>query len=137
MTHLHTFHTPFDILVKNFFEQDSQFDKVNHRAVGHPVDIWEDNEGLTLEVACVGLNKSDVDVDIEDNVLKVSYSKKDGSNESAHYHYRGVKKSSFDLGWKIARRFDLTKANANMENGLLKILVPFSKAAKPKSLKIQ
>ena len=137
MTHLHTFHTPFDILVKNFFEQDSQFDKVNHRAVNHPVDIWEDKEGLTLEVACVGLNKSDVDVDIEDDILKVSYSKKDGSNESAHYHYRGVKKSSFDLGWKIARRFDLTKANANMENGLLKILVPFSKAAKPKSLKIQ
>ena len=129
--------TPFDILVKNFFEQDSQFDKVNHRAVNHPVDIWEDNKGLTLEVACVGLNKSDVDVDIEDDVLKVSYSKKDGSNESAHYHYRGVKKSSFDLGWKIARRFDLTKASANMENGLLKILVPFSKAAKPKSLKIQ
>ena len=137
MTHLHTFHTPFDILVKNFFEQDSQFDKVNHRAVNHPVDIWEDNEGLTLEVACVGLNKSDVDVDIEDDILKVSYNKKDSSNESAHYHYRGVKKSSFDLGWKIARRFDLTKANANMENGLLKILVPFSKAAKPKSLKIQ
>ena len=129
--------TPFDILVKNFFEQDSQFDKVNHRAVGHPVDIWEDNEGLTLEVACVGLSKSDVDVDIEDDILKVSYSKKDGSNESAHYHYRGVKKSSFDLGWKIARRFDLTKASANMENGLLKILIPFSKAAKPKSLKIQ
>ena len=129
--------TPFDILVKNFFEQDSQFDKVNHRAVNHPVDIWEDKEGLTLEVACVGLNKSDVDVDIEDDVLKVSYSKKDGSNESAHYHYRGVKKSSFDLGWKIARRFDLSKASANMENGLLKILVPFSKAAKPKSLKIQ
>ena len=137
MTHLHTFHTPFDILVKNFFEQDSQFDKVNHRAINHPVDIWEDKEGLTLEVACVGLNKSDVDVDIEDDILKVSYSKKDGSNESAHYHYRGVKKSSFDLGWKIARRFDLTKASANMENGLLKILVPFSKAAKPKSLKIQ
>ena len=129
--------TPFDILVKNFFEQDSQFDKVNHRAVNHPVDIWEDKEGLTLEVACVGLNKSDVDVDIEDDMLKVSYNKQEGSNESAHYHYRGVKKSSFDLGWKIARRFDLSKASANMENGLLKILVPFSKAAKPKSLKIQ
>ena len=137
MTHLHTFHTPFDILVKNFFEQDSQFDKVNHRAVNHPVDIWENDEGLTLEIACVGLTKTDVEVDIEDDILKVFYNKKDLTDESAHYHYRGVKKSSFDLGWKIARRFDLTKANANMENGLLKILVPFSKAAKPKSLKIQ
>ena len=137
MTHLHTFHTPFDILVKNFFEQDSQFDKVNHRAVGHPVDIWEDKEGLTLEVACVGFDKNEVEVDIEDDILKVFYNKKDLTDESAHYHYRGVKKSSFDLGWKIARRFDLTKASANMENGLLKILVPFSKAAKPKSLKIQ
>ena len=137
MTHLQLAHTPFDILVKKFFEQDSQFDKVNHRAVNHPVDIWENDEGLTLEVACVGLNKTDVEVDIEDDILKVFYNKKEGSNESAHYHYRGVKKSSFDLGWKIARRFDLTKASANMENGLLKILVPFSKAAKPKSLKIQ
>ena len=137
MTHLHTFHTPFDILVKNFFEQDSQFDKVNHRAVNHPVDIWENDEGLTLEVACVGLTKTDVEVDIEDDILKVFYNKKDLTDESAHYHYRGVKKSSFDLGWNIARRFDLTKASANMENGLLKILVPFSKAAKPKSLKIQ
>jgi HSP20 family protein len=137
MTHLQLAHTPFDILVRNFFEQDSTFDKVNHRAVNHPVDIWEDDEGLCLEVACVGLDKTDVEVDIEDDILKVFYNKKDGSNESAHYHYRGVKKSSFDLGWKIARRFDLTKANANMENGLLKILIPFSKSAKPKSLKIQ
>ena len=137
MTHLQLAHTPFDILVKNFFEQDSQFDKVNHRAVNHPVDIWENNEGLTLEVACVGLNKTDVEVDIEDDILKVFYNKKDLTDESVHYHYRGVKKSSFDLGWKIARRFDLSKASANMENGLLKILVPFSKAAKPKSLKIQ
>ncbi len=129
--------TPFDILVKNFFEQDSQFDKVNHNKINHPVDIWEDDEGLTLEVACVGLDKTDVEVDIEDDILKVSYNKKDLVNESAHYHYRGVKKSSFDLGWKIARRFDLTKANASLENGLLKILIPLSKSAKPKSLKIQ
>jgi HSP20 family molecular chaperone IbpA len=129
--------SPFDILVKNFFEQDSTFDKLNHRSLNHPVDIWEDDEGLCLEVACVGLTKTDIDVDIEDDILKVSYNKKDSIDESAHYHYRGVKKSSFDLGWKIARRFDLTKANANMENGLLKILVPISKAAKPKSLKIQ
>ena len=53
MTHLQLAHTPFDILVRNFFEQDSKFDKVNHRAVNHPIDIWEDDEGLCLEIACV------------------------------------------------------------------------------------
>jgi len=137
MTHLQLAHTPFDILVRNFFDESSKFDTVNHRAVNHPIDIWEDDEGLCLEIACVGLTKADVEVDIEDDILKIHYNKKDGSNESAHYHYRGVKKSSFDLGWKIARRFDLTKANASMENGLLIITVPISKSAKPKSLKIQ
>ena len=135
MTHLHTLN-PFDVLVRNFFEQDSQFDRVNHNRINHPVDIWENNEGLTIEVACVGLNKTDVDVDIEDDILKVSYDKKE-TNEPTQYHYRGVKKSSFDLGWKIARRFDLSKASASMENGLLKILIPFCKASKPKTLKIQ
>ena len=135
MTHLHTLN-PFDVLVRNFFEQDSQFDRVNHNRINHPVDIWENNEGLTIEVACVGLSKTDVDVDIEDDILKVSYNKKE-TNEPTQYHYRGVNKSSFDLGWKIARRFDLSKASAGMENGLLKILIPFCKASKPKTLKIQ
>ena len=44
---------------------------------------------------------------------------------------------SFNLGYKIASKYDLSQAEAEMENGLLKIYVPFAKESKPKTLKIK
>ena len=38
---------------------------------------------------------------------------------------------------KIAPKFDLTKVDAEMENGLLKISIPLTKEAKPKAIKIK
>ena len=65
--------SPFDILVKNFFDKESGFDKPNRHAVTHPIDVYETPDGLTFEVACTGLNRDDVDVKIEGDSFNVSY----------------------------------------------------------------
>ena len=130
--------SPLDVLVKNFFDNDSVFNKPDNRSVKHPIDIYEDDNGLTFEVACTGLNKSDVDITIEGDVLKIAYDKDDNLKlgEKQFYH-SGIKRSSFNFGWKIARRFELAKADAKMENGLLSITIPLANESKPKSLKIK
>jgi len=132
--------SPLDVLVKNFFDNDSVFNKPDNRSIKHPIDIYEDDNGLTFEVACTGLNKSDVDITIEGDVLKVAYDREKeiplpGNNKQ--FYHSGIKKSSFNFGWKIARRFELAKADAKMENGLLVIIVPFANESKPKSIKIK
>ena len=143
MTHLDLFEkrfvSPLDVLVKNFFDKDAIFDKPSRQAIPHPLDIYEDEKGITFEIACVGLTKTDIDISIEEDMLKVSYKKDDDktSSDKIHYHYSGVKKSSFDFGWKVARRFNLSKAEAEMVNGLLCITIPFSSEAKPKTLQIK
>lgn len=131
--------SPLDVLVKNFFDKDAIFDKPSRQAIPHPLDIYEDEKGITFEIACVGLTKTDIDISIEEDMLKVSYKKDDdkSSSDKIHYHYSGVKKSSFDFGWKVARRFNLSKAEAEMVNGLLCITIPFSSEAKPKTLQIK
>ena len=131
--------SPLDVLVKNFFDKDAIFDKPSRQAIPHPLDIYEDKKGITFEIACVGLTKTDIDISIEEDMLKVSYKKDDDktSSDKIHYHYSGVKKSSFDFGWKVARRFNLSKAEAEMVNGLLCITIPFSSEAKPKTLQIK
>jgi len=48
-----------------------------------------------------------------------------------------LSRKSFSLGYKIAPKFDLTKVDAEMENGLLKIFIPLTKEAKPKAIKIK
>ena len=131
--------SPLDVLVKNFFDKDAIFDKPSRQAIPHPLDIYEDEKGITFEIACVGLTKTDIDISIEEDMLKVSYKKDDDktSSDKIHYHYSGVKKSSFDFGWKVARRFNLSKAEAEMVNGLLCITIPISSEAKPKTLQIK
>jgi HSP20 family molecular chaperone IbpA len=58
-------------------------------------------------------------------------------NQGRNYIHRGVAKRSFNLGYKIASKFDLSKAEAMMENGLLGIIIPYADEAKPKVLKIK
>jgi HSP20 family protein len=143
MTHVNLldprFASPLDVLVKNFFDKDAIFDKPSRQAVTHPIDVFEDHNGLTFEVACVGLDKKDVNISIEGDILKVSHKKgeQQQSTEDKRYYHTGVRKSSFDFGWKVARRFNLSKANAEMKNGLLCILIPYATEAKPKTLTIK
>ena len=130
--------SPFDILVKNFFQSEEQFQTPNIKTINHPVDVYEDSDGIYFDIACTGLVKKQIDVKVEDDILKVSYRKEKGPpEEDYHYHYSGIAKRSFDLGWKIARRFDLSKIEASMKDGLLKLFIPLTPENKPKSVSIK
>lgn len=143
MTHVNLFDpgfaSPLDVLVKNFFDNEAIFDRPSRTSVTHPIDVFEDENGLTFEIACTGLSKEDVNISIEGDILKVSYDKgeKQKSTRDKRFYHSGLKKSSFSLGWKVARRFDLSKSTAEMVNGLLNIQIPYSLTSKPKSLKIK
>lgn len=132
---------PFDILVRNFFHSEHTFAPLREAKIQHPVDIFETDHGLHFEVACTGLTKSDVELNIEGDVLRISYSKDaeaaDAEAQERSYLHRGITRRSFNLGYKIAPKFDLSKADALMENGLLGIRIPFADEAKPKSIKIK
>ena len=128
--------SPLDILVKNFFQEEEQFQQPNNRILNHPVDIYEDKDGLYFDVACTGLTKKQIELKVEDDVLRVSYTKKDDKDEDEdrHNYHSGIAKRSFNLGWKIARRFELSKINASMKDGLLKLFIPLTPESKPKSV---
>ena len=129
--------SPLDILVKNFFQSEEQFQTPNNKIINHPVDIYEDEDGIYFDIACTGLNKKQIDVNVENDILKVSYKKDKDDPDDYQYHYQGIAKRSFNLGWKIARRFDLSKIEASMKDGLLKLFIPLTPENKPKSVSIK
>ena len=128
--------SPFDILIKDFFNSNGKFVPFDQIKINHPVDIYEANDGLNIDIACVGLTKKDIDITIEEDILKVEY-KKDKSVEKADYIHRNIAKRAFNLGWRISRRFDLSKLEAKLENGLLHLFAPLTEAAKPKQVTIK
>ena len=130
--------SPFDILVKNFFNTEEEFQTPTNRILNHPLDVYEDPDGLYFDIACTGLTKKQIDIKVEDDVLRVSYTKKDDKDdENRHIHHSGIAKRSFNLGWKIARRFELTKIEASMKDGLLKLFIPLQPESKPKAVSIK
>lgn len=138
MTHFILGRSPFEVLMKDFFNTDSLFDKIDDCAVNYPVDIYERDEKLNIEIAAVGLDKEDINITVESDVLKVEYRKKqDETGIKDSYIRRGVARRSFNLGWKIGQQFNLEKLEANMDKGLLMITIPYSEQAKPKKITIK
>lgn len=129
--------SPFDILFRNLFNAESQFAPALQSKQPHPVNIFYDDKGLHFEVACTGLTKKEVDINIEGDILKISYKKPETEEFHEGTIYNGLSKKSFNLGYKIAPKFDLSEATAELANGLLAIFIPIAEEAKPKSIKIK
>ena len=128
--------SPFDILIKDFFNTDTEFRPAHQTKINHPVDIYEANDGLNIDIACVGLTKKDIEITVEGDILKVEYNR-DKSKTDESYVHRNIAKRSFNLGWRISRRFDLSKLNAKLELGLLQLSAPLTEDNKPKTVTIK
>ncbi len=128
--------SPFDILIKDFFNSDTEFRPAHQTKINHPVDIYEANDGLNIDIACVGLTKKDIEITVEGDILKVEYNRDKSKNDETYVH-RNIAKRSFNLGWRISRRFDLNKLNAKLENGLLHLFAPLTEDNKPKTVTIK
>ena len=130
--------TPFDLLFRNLFKADSGFQPTTFETKQpHPLDIYYDDEGLHFEVACTGLTKKDIQLEIDGDLLQIIYEKPSEEEDFSNYVYKGLAKRSFNLGYKVAAKFELEKLEAEMKDGLLHLFVPTKKKKKPKSIKIK
>ena len=133
--------SPFDLLFRDFFKSELDFQPAIEAKISHPVDIYENKNGLHFEIACTGLTKNDIEINIEGDILKISYNKpKDEACcevDDCKYIHRGIAKRSFNLGYKVASKFNLSESSPEMKDGLLRISVPFAEESKPKALKIK
>ena len=125
---------PFDLLWKDLFEANSHFSAITQK-VTHPVDIYETQDGIRFEVAAVGLDKDDIDIIVDGDQLRITYEKPNRPEEVPIY--RGIKRSSFNLTWKISTKFDLGKLEASLDKGLLILSIPTAEGKAVKQIKIK
>jgi|TARA_R110002153_G_scaffold64821_3_gene173677 HSP20 family molecular chaperone IbpA len=131
---------PTDLLFKNFFDGMANFQSHTEVKPQYPVDIKVGDSCLCFDVACVGLDKKDIKIDIADNTLRIIYEKpieEEPDENNCEYVHRGITRKSFNMGWKIAPKYDLSQISAEMNNGLLSIIVPIAPEAKPRTIKIK
>ena len=136
---------PFEVLFRNFFDNDSFFNSVTQCKFEYPVDIYENENGLQIEIAAVGLDRKEIDINVEEgNILRVSYKKLSEDEESTAQNdkdasciHRGIARRSFNLGWKIGKSFNIDELTATLDKGLLVISIPSAPKVEPKKIEIK
>jgi len=124
---------PFDLLWRDLFDTQSHFAAITHK-VTHPVDIFETEDGIRFEVAAVGLDEKDINITVDGDQLHITYEKPVVDQNPPIY--RGIKRSSFNLTWKISTKFDLSKLEASLDKGLLVLSIPVAEGKAVKQIKI-
>ena len=126
---------PFDIVWKNLFDANSNYNTIQQK-INYPVDIYETENGLRFELAVVGLDKEEIEIQVEGDTLRIQHENQLENSERI-YLQRGIARRSFDLAWKVASKFELSKLVAKMDKGLLIIDIPYSESKAPKKISIK
>ena len=126
---------PFDIVWKNFMSSNSNYNTIQQK-INYPVDIYETETGLCFELAAVGLEKIDLNIQVEGDTLRIQHENQLEDSERV-YLQRGIARRSFDLAWKVASKYDLSQLVARLNKGLLTIDIPYSEEKAPKKISIK
>jgi molecular chaperone IbpA len=94
----------------------------------------EDQYRITMAVA--GFTEGDLDIEVKENVLRVSGAKRDGEQER-HYLHRGIANRSFERSFQLADYVRVT--GADLKDGLLHIALvrEIPEAMKPRRIEIR
>jgi len=101
-----------------------------------PFNVVKDGDHYIVEVALAGIDKKDLDVEVQENTLSISY-ESSNKEESDNKLYRGIAQRSFRRQFSLAEDVEVT--GAIFKNGLLQIdlerIIPEEK--RPKQIKIK
>ena len=134
-----SFLTPFDKIFDQMVE--AQFPDVVKQVGVKPyagsaypkvnVYEYEDKVGIVAEIP--GLNKKQLNVDVEDGVLTISGDKHSTfEGEGAKVLRRELKQSSFKRSFELGELLDGENISANFKDGILSVSVPKIEPEKPK-----
>ena len=134
-----SFLTPFDKMFDQMIEQ--QFPNVvqqvgvkPYQGTAYPkVNVYEYDDKVGIVAEIPGLDKGQLNVDVEDGVLTISGDKHGvWEEDGAKVLRRELKASSFKRSFTLGELLDGGSIKANFKDGVLSIEIPKMEPAKPK-----
>lgn len=103
------------------------------RGYSPAVNIAEDENGFTLDIAAPGLKKEDFDIKVEHEMLTISAEvKTENEDKTPNYTRKEFGFTSFKRSFRITEdQINQEEITARYENGVLSIALPKKEEAKP------
>jgi HSP20 family protein len=124
-------------LLRDSRGSEGQDESLTSTAFAPPVDVYEDEHGVTLKIEVPGIEEKDIDVRIENNTLTVHGERKFETEEKEE-NFRRVERQygSFTRTFTLPNTVDQESVQADYEKGVLKIKLAKKQEAKPKQIKV-
>lgn len=87
-------------------------------------NILEDEKQFEIQLAAPGMKKEDFNLNVDNQVLSVSYGKNEEEKEGDNYLRREFGMDSFTRSFSIPKTTDAENISARYEQGILYISVP-------------
>lgn len=129
-----------------FDEFDRLFERAgapwNGREVGdltyaYPVDLFETDDALVLEMAVPGVRRDDIDVSVEGRQLTLRARVPELDDQNRRYWMQGIPRGEIGRNVKLPASVNVDDIHARVQDGLLTLTMPKSAEAQVRKIAIE
>jgi HSP20 family protein len=102
-----------------------------------PLDMWEDDANISLEIELPGIALDDVDLSVVNQVLTIKGARTLAIPENARMLRRERSDVSFERSITIPAGVDAAKVSAALTNGVLRITMPKAETSRPRRIEVK
>jgi HSP20 family protein len=100
--------------------------------------VTEDTENYYVRAELPGIKSGELDIQVTSEGVSISGERKIAEeSNNVKYHRRERDAGKFSRLINLPEKVDVNKVEAFMENGILKVTIPKSEAAKPRQITVQ
>ena len=131
------FLTPFDkifdqLMLKQFPNFQEEVGVSFNQGAYPKVNVYEYDDKIGIVAEIPGLDKKNVTVDVEEDVLIISGDKHGFDSDGGKCITRELKQSAFKRSFNLGEYLDGTKISAQFKDGMLSISIPKKEPEQPK-----
>ncbi len=128
-----TFEQEIDRMFSDFLSNDG----VAGEGYAPAINIVEKDDEFVVVAEMPGVQKDDVKLSLENDVLTISGTRKqNGLPENAHWLRNEIRRGEFTRSITLPAGVKVDGITAELQNGLLHILLPKADEVKPRTIKI-
>ncbi len=101
-----------------------------------PINVFRKGDDFVLIAELAGIKKSDLDIQIKDNTVRIAGAKEVKYPEKAGLHRRERLAGRFDRALTLPIHIDADQAKAEYRDGILALVLPRAERDKPRQVKV-
>jgi HSP20 family protein len=101
-----------------------------------PIDVVEDEMGITLIADLPGVSKDRLGVKVNGDNLQIEGEASTPVPEGMELLYAEIPAPYYRRSFTLSRELDATKIEANLKDGVLKLRIPKAEEAKPRRIEV-